>query len=87
MLSAVFATPAVTAVVGAITWLAAFGFGLVAADGNVPASTSGWGSWQWSGSRTVAAATETYAADRDHHTRHNSPPPTPTKVRRQANTD
>ncbi len=37
MLSAVFATPATTAIVAAITWVGAFGFGLVASDGSVPA--------------------------------------------------
>lgn len=37
MLSAVFGTPRVTGIVAAITWLAALGFGLIAADGNVPA--------------------------------------------------
>lgn len=37
MLSAVFGTPRITAMVAVITWLAAFGFGLAAADGNVPA--------------------------------------------------
>ncbi len=37
MLSAVFATPAVTAVVAGVTWLAALAFGLVASDGNAPA--------------------------------------------------
>lgn len=37
MLSAVFATPAVTAAVAGITWVAALIFGLVAADGNAPA--------------------------------------------------
>lgn len=35
--SAVFATPAVTAAVAAITWLAALGFGLASSDGNATA--------------------------------------------------
>jgi diguanylate cyclase (GGDEF)-like protein len=39
MLAAVFATPAVTALVAVITWLSGWGFGLLAADGNVPAQT------------------------------------------------
>ena len=37
MLSAVFATPIVTAVVAVVTWLSAYGFGTVASDGNVAA--------------------------------------------------
>lgn len=37
MLSAVFATARMTALVAVITWLAAFAFGLIAADGNAPA--------------------------------------------------
>ena len=37
MLSAVFATPRVTALVAVITWLSAFGFGQLASDGNVGA--------------------------------------------------
>jgi len=37
MLSAVFATPRITALVAVITWLSAFGFGQLASDGNVAA--------------------------------------------------
>lgn len=37
MLSAVFATPIITAVVAVVTWLSAYGFGTVASDGNVAA--------------------------------------------------
>lgn len=37
MLAAVFATPRMTLAVAVITWLSAFGFGLVAEDGNVAA--------------------------------------------------
>lgn len=37
MLSAVFARPALTAIVGAVTWLSAFEFGTLASDGNVTA--------------------------------------------------
>lgn len=39
ILSAVFAPPRLTAVVAVVTWLAAFGFGHLAADGNVAAQT------------------------------------------------
>lgn len=37
MLAAVFGTPLQTAFVGALTWMSAFGFGLLASDGNAPA--------------------------------------------------
>ena len=37
MLSAVFARPALTAIVGTINWFAAFGFGTLASDGNATA--------------------------------------------------
>ena len=37
MLSAVFARPALTAIVGALTWFSAFEFGTLASDGNVTA--------------------------------------------------
>lgn len=37
MLAAVFASPAITALVALITWLSAFGFGNLASDGNVAA--------------------------------------------------
>lgn len=39
MLAAVFGTPRQTALVALLTWLSAYGFGLVASDGNAPAQT------------------------------------------------
>lgn len=39
MLAAVFGTPRQTALVALLTWLAAYGFGLAASDGNAPAQT------------------------------------------------
>lgn len=39
MLAAVFGTPRQTAMVALLTWLSAYGFGLVASDGNAPAQT------------------------------------------------
>ena len=39
MFSAIFARPLMTAGVGVIVWLSAFGFGQLAVDGNVPAQT------------------------------------------------
>lgn len=39
MLSAVFATPGVTALTAVVTWLSGWVFGLFAADGHVPAQT------------------------------------------------
>lgn len=37
LFAAVFGTPAMTAITSVLTWLSAFIFGLIAADGNVPA--------------------------------------------------
>lgn len=37
--AAVFGTPLMTAITAVITWMSAFSFGLLAADGNVPAQT------------------------------------------------
>jgi diguanylate cyclase (GGDEF)-like protein len=39
MFSAIFARPLMTAAVSAMTWMSAFGFGIQAIDGNVPAQT------------------------------------------------
>ena len=39
MLAAVFGSVSMVALVSVLTWLAAFGFGLIASDGNVPAQT------------------------------------------------
>lgn len=56
MLSAVFATPKVTGIVATITWFAAAGFGLIAADGNVPAQYIRLGILAVVGAGAVAAA-------------------------------
>ncbi|HNL50953.1 MAG: GGDEF domain-containing protein [Candidatus Nanopelagicales bacterium] len=86
MLSAVFATPAVTAVVGAITWLAAFAFGLVAADGNVPAQYIRLGILAVVGIGAVAAAAKRMRIQ-DQLTQAQLAAADADKVRRQANTD
>lgn len=56
ILSAVFATPKVTGIVATITWFAAAGFGLIAADGNVPAQYIRLGILAVVGAGAVAAA-------------------------------